>query len=443
MNKFYYKFPIVLQHLLTSMYGLKLRRKRYNSLYHQYYTAYNNSKLEPETQLTSLLSHLDKNIKCYRDFDFNDDNKLEVLKKLPITTKDNLREELDLRSSKKGKIMISRTGGTTGKSLKVYSNEYDRASRVAYLDYIKQKHGVKPFSKRASFTGKEITPINHKNILWRYNLPMKQILYASFKLNKDNVHYVYQNMKKHKPVAIDGFPTSIHLLAKYILSNKIEIDWKVKAVFPTAERLTESMKKDIEAAFKTTVVDQYASSEGAPFIYTDNDGKYNIGKETGFFEFYKINENIYEMIVTSFINYATPIVRYKIGDNVQINSNKDYLNSFEDDVEIEKILGRNTDYLIGDNGNLVTSANMSNVVKDLENKIIQSQFIQKSSKDYVINLVVSNNYDFQNDEVLLKEKLNHRLGNNNYYKFHYVTEIPKEKSGKTRFIKNEIGDENK
>src|SRR5699024_1447912 len=120
---------------------------------------------------------------------------------------------------------------------------------------------------------------------------------------------------------------------KYILLNNINIDWEVKAIFPTAERLTENMRADIEKAFKTTVVDQYASSEGVPFIYTDINNKYRIGNETGLFEFFRLEHNIYEMIVTSFINYATPIVRYKIGDNVEINSDKDYLNSFEDNIE--------------------------------------------------------------------------------------------------------------
>src|SRR5699024_541176 len=109
----------------------------------------------------------------------------------------------------------------------------------------------------------------------------------------------------------------------------------------------------------------YASSEGAPFIYTGMDGNYVIGKETGFFEFFKIEQYIYEMVVTSYINLATPIVRYKIGDNVVIASSEEYLNSIEHDITIEKILGRNTDFLVGSQHNMVTSANMSNVVKDL------------------------------------------------------------------------------
>lgn len=438
MIKLYYKSPIFIQHIMTSVYGLKLRHQRYNKIYRNFLDQYEKKKLNPENELEKLLKHLKENIEIYKNIDLNSSDNITTLKNLPITEKEDLRSELVTRSSTIGKISTVKTGGTTGKSLKVYSNEYDKASRMAYLDYIKKLHGVKPFSRRASFTGKEIIPENHRNILWRQNFSMNQILYASFKMNKNNVSYIYNHLRKNKPLSIDGFPSSIHLVAKYILNKKIKIDWDVKAIFPTAERLTENMKEDIENAFNTKVIDQYASSEGAPFIFTGLDGKYQLGNETGLFEFLKVSENIYEIVVTSYLNYATPIIRYKIGDNVQINANEEYLNSYDTQIDILTILGRNTDYLLGSENNIVTSANMSNVIKDLEDKIIQSQFIQKDKYTFEINIVANDNYNYKLDEKYIVDKLTHRLGKNNVYIFNYLMEVPKEKSGKTRFIINEM-----
>lgn len=440
MNKIYYKSPTLLQHAFTSIYGFKLKRKRYNKIYYNSLKNYVQTSINSKEQLRKLLIHLKNNISQYKDIQIDNSSILASMKSLPMTSKDMLREELEQRSFTEYNVSVSKTGGTTGKSLKVYSNENDRAMRMAYLDYIKLQHGIEPFSKRASFTGKEITPNNHNNVLWRYNLPMNQILYASFKLNKENVEYVFNNMRKNQIETIDGFPSSIHLVAKYILSNDVEVDWNIKAVFPTAETLTENVKEDIENAFNTSVIDQYASSEGAPFIFTGKNNKYTFGHETGLFEFYKVDHHIYEMIVTSFINYATPIVRYKIGDRVMIESEEEYLNSIENEVQIEKILGRNSDYLLGNNQNIVTSANMSNVVKDLGDKVIQSQFVQKKEDVFLVNLVVSENYSKNIDEDILINKLNDRLGQNNNYKVSYLSEIPKEKSGKTRFIINEMSD---
>src|SRR5699024_185577 len=248
----------------TSLYGYKLKKERYNKIYDEYFKNYIKEDYNNIDLINNLLHHLKENISFYSNINIDNQNIIGSLKDLPITEKDDLRTELKKRSITSKNLKITKTGGTTGKSLKVYTSEVDRAKRMAYLDYIKYLNNVQPFSKRASFTGKEITPNKHKNKLWRYNFPMNQILYASFKLNIDNVRYVYENMRKNKNESIDGFPTSIHLVAKYILKNKIKIDWNVKAVFPTAETLTENAKSDIERAFNTVVIDQYASSEGAP-----------------------------------------------------------------------------------------------------------------------------------------------------------------------------------
>lgn len=440
MNRIYYNSPIFLQHLFTSIYGYKLKKKRYNSIYKESLLKYVKGDCDTQNLLYKLLNHLKNNIKFYENIEIDRTELVESLRKIPFTSKEDLRQELNLRSCLEADVTIGKTGGTTGKSLKVYSSEYDKANRMAYLDYIKFINGVEPFSKRASFTGKEITPINDKNVLWRYNITMNQILYASFKLNPENVKYVFANMQKNKPIAIDGFPSSIHLVAKYILSNNIKVDWNVEAVFPTAETLNSNVKTDIEKAFNTKVIDQYASSEGAPFLYTIADGSYKIGNETGVFEFYKVESNIYEMIVTSLINYATPIVRYKIGDRVEINSDEEYLNSLTSDIKISRILGRNSDYLTGSEGNIVTSVNIANIVKNLDDKIIQSQFIQKGYNNYIVKLVVNDKYQGKKDEKTIIEMLNHRLGYNNYYIFQYLSIIPKEKSGKTRFIINEMSE---
>lgn len=438
MNKLYYVLPIFIQHLLTSMYGYKLKKERYNTEYTRYYKEYQKRRKTKNSLLKNTMTHLKDNIEFYKEICISENNITETFFSLPITEKENLRTDLEIRSNKTKDSTVIKTGGTTGKSLKVYSSRKDKAKRMAYLDYIKSLHGVKPFSKRASFTGKEITPYKHKNKLWRYNIPMNQILYASFRLNKENVKHVFENLSKNKPIAIDGFPSSIHLIAKYILLNDINISWEVKAIFPTAENLTPSVKEDIEKAFKAPVIDQYASSEGAPFIFTGINGEYEIGHETGLFEFQKVRKGIYEMIVTSFINSATPIIRYKIGDRVMIESEKDYLNSFEDEIKIKKILGRDSEYLMGLNQNMVTSVNLANAIKELGDKIIQSQFTQKEIGVFDIKLVVSESFSKHKDEKVLAEKLAPRLGMESIYNFYYTSEIPKEKSGKTRFIINEL-----
>ncbi|MFD2829920.1 hypothetical protein [Corticicoccus populi] len=434
----YYRLPVFAQHVATSVYGYKLKRERYTKIYHRYFELYRNHKISEKQALTDLLNHLQEKVEAYKDIRVDTDNVLESFYALDETDKETLRNSLDKYSCREGKIMYGSTSGTTGKNLVVYQSEEDMGRRMAYLDYIKSLHGVEPFSKRASFTGNFIMSEKHHNKLWRRNISMNQTLYASYFMTHANVKYIYRHLAETRPVTLDGLPSAIHLLAQYILKNNINIDWNIKAVFPTAEAVLPHMKDDIENAFNTVVVDQYASGEGAPFLYLGPDKKYVVGSETGLFEFYKVQDSIYDIVVTSYINYATPIVRYRIGDQVEIKSDKDYLNSYCDDIQIERIIGRGGDYLTGEFGQKVTAVNVTWMLAGYEDKVVQYQVIQKSNHEFLINMVVDKNYDYSVDEAVIRERFKRRFGDK-VFVFKYMDDIPKGKNGKVRFIINEAG----
>ena len=438
-HNIYYRSPIFMQHVFTSAYGYKLKRERYNHLYEKAFKRYIQNDFDKRTALVDFMHHLKKNIQVYEDIEIDERDILASFLKLPTTVKNDLRYELDARSCRDGQIRFSGTSGTTGASLAVYDSEHDRADRMAYLDYIKYLNGVMPFSRRASFTGQDLTPSDHKNVLWRFNMSMNQMLYAANHLAPDNIRHVYESLERFKPETLDGFPSAIHAVAKYILSNHVTINWDTKAIFPNAETLLPHIKADLESAFHTKVIDQYASGEGAPFIYGSGDGVYKIGHETGIFEFERVGRHLYDMIITSFINYATPLVRYRIGDQVEILSDETYLNSYRDDVRITRIFGRKADYLIGSRDNRVSSVGIARAVEGIENKVLAFQFIQKDMNRFIVNLVVEDSYN-KNDEKILKDRVIRRLGRDANYQFNYLDALPREKNGKVRFIINEIAE---
>ena len=438
-HNIYYKSPIFLQHAFTSVYGYKLKRERYNHLYREALARYVRGGFDKTDKLVDFMHHLKGNIRAYANIEIDETDILGSFLKLPMTMKNDLRYELEVRSCREGRIRFSGTSGTTGESLAVYDSEYDRADRMAYLDYIKFRNGVRPFAKRASFTGQDLTPPDHKNILWRYNMPMNQMLYAANHMTQDNIRHVYENLAHFKPEALDGFPSAIHMVAKYMLNHHFEAGWEVKAVFPTSEILLPHVKADIEKAFGASVIDQYASGEGAPFIYAGTDGAYKVGHETGLFEFKRTDHHLYEMIVTSFINYATPLVRYRINDQVEIDSEQEYLNSYADDIKITRIFGRKSEYLIGSRGNRVTSVGIARAVEGIEDTVAAFQFIQKDMKQFIVNLVVEPGYGAK-EERIFKERVVRRLGADCEYQYNYLDRIPKDRNGKARFIINEISD---
>ena len=139
-------------------------------------------------------------------------------------------------------------------------------------------------------TGKEIIPVKQKSkVFWRYNLPLKQMLYSGFHVSEANIKYYISSLNKFKPLVLDGFPSSMYRIARYISMNNIKLEFQPIAIFPTAETLHDYYREEIEKAFNCSVRNQYASSEGAPFITECQQGRLHFNIETGYFNLKEYN----------------------------------------------------------------------------------------------------------------------------------------------------------
>lgn len=436
--------PIFFQNIMVSVKGKQLIKQRYtNYYYEELHTLKNNNNKYSlqEKRLNEFINYLKKNSKYYKRLLANIDTPVTIqdLKKLPILEKQTINQNIFNIVTTDKDLIKMQTGGSTGVGMIFYSTPYDMSRKFAYLDYFKESHGVYKGMRRASIGGKAIIPNNQRRrIYWRYNKPLNQMLFSAYHADGENLHYYIKQLNKFKPESIDGFTTVIHRIAKYINDNKIELKFKPIAIFPTAEALTDEMKYDIENAFKCPVRNQYASSEGAPFITENIHGELEINPESGVFEFQHIQDNIYELIVTGFYTTTTPLLRYRIGDSVELYDELP-TNYTQKDIKIKKIIGRNNDFLISNERGIVTNINLSTVIRDAGSLVKHSQFVQNKLDVIDVYLVTEDKVNKEKLEKLLVSKLKIRFGNSTTYKFHYVEEIEKTSGGKTRFTINNIG----
>lgn len=186
------------------------------------------------------------------------------------------------------------------------------------------------------------TTTTKKKVFWRYNAAMKQMVYSSFHITEENIPYYIESLNKFKPHAIDGFPSSMYNIASYMLRKNIKFDFKPIAIFPTSETVTQEYRETIEKAFGAKVRDQYASSEGAPFVWECECGNYHYDITTGVIENI---EGTNEILVTSFSTYGTPLIRYRIGDSMIFDDpNKVCACGFNTPL-IKSIEGRTVDFI--------------------------------------------------------------------------------------------------
>ena len=436
--------PIFLQNLMVSVQGKIFMKQRYTKHYYEELkilkecTDFNELQKE---RFNEFYNYTKKNSEYYNEkFKKNSDSiNIEDLNSLPTVTKEDIRKNIESIITKDKKNLIKMgTGGSTGKSMTYYTNNYDMSRKIAYLDYFKEQHGVFKGMKRVSVGGKKIIPNKQrKKVFWRYNKPLNQLMISSYHADGDNLKYYIEKLNEFKPETLDGFTTILHRIAQYILDNNVKLTFKPIAIFPTAEALTDEMKNDIKNAFKCPVRNQYASSEGAPFITENSDGKLEINIATGVFEFEKIQDNIYELICTGFYTTSTPLLRYKIGDSVELEEELPE-NYTQNDVKIKKIIGRNNDFLQSKRKGIVTNINLSTAIRTLETDVIESQFIQNKLDLVEVYLVVSKSANKTNLLKKLESELRIRFGYRTEFKFEFVDKLTKTQGGKTRFTINNI-----
>lgn len=449
VEKIYDNSPVFSQNIMVSVSGYQRNITRYGKAYYDYLkfladfdTWPLDKKLEYQRQeLIKFISYANKNSKFYRrlyqGIDIASIKSIEDLKVLPIVDKEMLRENIaDVVTISRQGAVEGHTGGTTGKSLVVLMTPEDMMKRMAMLDHFKARVGFEHLKmKRATFNGKHIVPPNQKKkVFWRYNAACKQMIYSSFHITEENMKYYVESLNKFKPHAIDGFFMSMCDIAGYIERHNIKLEFQPIAIFPTSETLTQSGRELLERVFKCKVYDQYASSEGAPFVTECPNQIPHIELASGVFEHFE--EGSDEVLVTSFTTHGTPLIRYRIGDSMKFADEKASCTCGIQAPVVLEILGRRLDFLYTADGAKIY--HVASLFNKIPPTVIRSQFVQNQLNKIVLKLEVDKKlYKPEYDE-LLKDEFFHKFGASTKLIIEHVDEIPREKSGKFRMIKNNL-----
>ncbi|GIP35025.1 phenylacetate--CoA ligase family protein [Paenibacillus sp. J2TS4] len=445
-EKVYNASPSWCQDLLISMYGMKLASERFGKTYQRFKQFYAESdhwdlrqlKQYQQQAFTRLLRHAYANSEFYRNYyqglDIEAITEGESLKSLPVLEKQQLRENVDKIRVPIHKPIFSVTGGTTGTPLKVAYTIDNFQERQAYLANFKEKFGVVHGMRRATFSGRTIVPLQAAkgSNFWRYNRPIKQMLYSTFHMDEPNMMDYVNSINKFKPQQIDGFPFAIHVLADFIDRHSIPLQFKPLAIFTTAETLYDYQKVLISKVFDCPVINQYASSEGAPFIIECSRGNLHYDLRTGIIE-----EDAEGALVTSFTTYGTPLIRYRVGDSIILEEESTTCGCGNHNPLVKVIEGRTQDYLLSSDRGKVRIG--STILKDVPPVVIKSQFVQTRIDEVEFKLVTQGNHRLEEKyEETIRHEIQKRMGPATKIRLNYVDKIDVEKNGKFRYIKNSL-----
>jgi phenylacetate-CoA ligase len=459
-EQIYAALPVALQNLAVSLQGARLRAVRYRSASFRETARIleRNEQLSLATlkelqfaALRELVEHCFAHSPFYRRLWLSrglhpdDIRSFADIARIPIVRKQDLRRHTEEFFTEKAsrRMTTVHTSGTTGSPLTVRFSQEDIGRRYAFLERCRRWAGVRIGQKRATFTGRNLLAEGQSQApFWRYNRPGKQLLFSSYHLAPKNLPAYVDALESFQPEIIDGYPSSIHAVADHILRSRRVHRIHPRAILVSAETVLPHQRQTIEAAFQTKLYDQYASSEGAPFISECRNGRMHVHLDSGLIEILDAEGQAAapgragEMVVSSFTTSVVPLLRFAIGDTA-VASPKEDTDACPCGLPfpgIEAIVGRVDDTLCTPDRGLV--GRLDTVFKGLPNSVVEAQIMQVSPQTIILRLVPDRSRYRPEHARQLVRQMRSKLGQAIAIEVEEVSEIPRSANGKMRSVIN-------
>lgn len=304
-------------------------------------------------RLKRLCIYAYSNIEFYRDhyIDNNFDPKIlrsfEDLIMIPIVTKSILnRYCLEKRSNASVKSYIVNTGGTSGTPFSFNIQPDSMGHEWAHMHNIWDKFDYQPHAFKLVFGGRS----NVKNLV-DYD-PVRNSfsydIYASFKEVEPHLILI---ITKYKIEYLHGYPSSIYQFAiDCVKHNSIIVSLltkSLKGVFLGSEFPHDVYRDTIEKTFNTKSISWYGHTERAVLAGERKERlRYYPFLSYGHTEAIFNGADGYNLVSTSYYNYASPLIRYDTEDLVD---NIKIVDGLVDSFEVRK--GRSGETVVDSNGN--------------------------------------------------------------------------------------------
>ena len=393
-----------------------------------------------------LLTHCKKNVSYYREFlDTYDEKSFKNfdIKSLPILTKDILRNKFnelksdDLHSRD---WMINSSGGSTGEPVKIIQDTYYSYHSEARKNICFQWAGLETGDNLIKLWGSERDILGTNRLLDKIkNFLKNEIILNAFILSHPIMKKFIKIFNSSKPSVILAYVNAIYELSNFAKNENIKVSHQ-KSVISTSGVLYPFLRKEIEMIFGCEVYDQYGSREVSCIASEcEYHNGLHISEETIILEIVDENGNECpvgvegDVLVTSLVNYAMPIMRYKIGDRAIMEPGFCKCGRFHK--RLKNVVGRSMDNFKLRDGTIIPSEYFIHFIGVVLNRGIlkKIQIIQKSYDVIDLHVVYSNEEILSEDIQNIIQAVKKVMGENCTVNIHEKENIAPNSSGKYRY----------
>jgi phenylacetate-CoA ligase len=390
-------------------------------------------------QLRKLITHVYRNVAYYRslmeelkltpdDFRTKDD-----LEKLPVTTKAIIKKNYPNfipKNLKKIPHMNSSTGGSTGEPLKFKSDlrlwSFINAHKIFSWEKVGYQYGDKVLT-----LGSTSLFSNDKPTLKRKIYNQLRGYYPRNGVNlSDAVCQEYVDLiRKNNIWYLYGYASSLFLLASYC--EKYNIQLSMGACFPTSEILTDTYREILSRVFNCKVMDSYGARDGGITSFEISRNRHHIGYNSIIEIYDQFSPTGGKLLATDLYNYSFPFIRYEIGDEVEMLDNQQLSDSDYNGQIITEILGRITEIIKLENGNVLTGPGFTILFRNLN---VLGYRIQKIGEMHIVCEIIKGEDYSVHEEKLIQDTIIRHAGDNCIVDLVYKEKFELAPSGKRNYF---------
>ncbi|MCC7257270.1 MAG: phenylacetate--CoA ligase family protein [Gammaproteobacteria bacterium] len=395
-------------------------------------------------RLRILLERACAETRYYRDlFDRSglepgDIRTLDDLRRLPVLTRADIRQHADEllseRYDRRG-LSVFKTGGSTGAPVVVLKDR--EAVEIAAGASLRAftTAGWRLGEPWGMVWGNPVYPATLKERL-RSLLIDREIYLDTMNLTDERMLAFVREWRRVRPTILRGHSHSIYVFAAFCRRQGIT-EVRPNAIISSSMMLIPSERRVIEAAFGCPVTDLYGCEEVGLIAYEcERHAGMHVNVENVLVEILDAAGRpaapgeVGEIVVTSLINHAMPLVRYRIGDMASFTGSGCACGRTLP--MMTGVAGRVADFLVRKDGSIVAGVSLVERTLTAHRGVAQMQIIQEDMDHLTLRLV--KDVDFTDSALAaIVAELGRSVGEHNRVNVEFVTAIPAEKSGKYRF----------
>jgi phenylacetate-CoA ligase len=367
---------------------------------------------------------------------------LADIAKFPTVSKQQIRADRQsflASNAKEFTPLAGNTSGTTGSPFQFFSDRKTESIEWAFFWRHKSWAGARLFQPTISLGGRVIVPMSQqKPPFWRYNWAEGTMWLSTFHMSPENLDLYIERIRSSKLQFLRGYPSNLFIVARHMKQRDVRIP--LKAVFSGSEPLFDYVRELVEDRFVCKVFDWYGVSERVVSSgQCEHHDGYHVHMENCLVEILNgetpvAGQELGEIVATCLSNQAMPLIRYRTGD---LSSWRDQPCACGRGLRMLNQVQTKWEHVVTTaDGRFISPSNLTHPFKPIRG-ITKSQIVQEAPDHVVIRVVATNEFT-DSDRDLLLRGIQERLGARTRIDVRRVEDIPKDPSGKYRWVVSKV-----